>query len=223
MAVGGRRVQDARIDGLAVRQEPSGNRRTGHGRAETVRSAQPDREAQRRPETVRSARPDREVRRGAEAVRSAWPDREAQRSIKALQGLGASAQASRLAGTYQLATENMTGIAELSQQADRLKVDLSAFELEPMPALTAGMAARADREAERDAAILATRDATIELADSIKELAAVEAQVLVQLTTLAAEAAQQTSAARGTRGWTLVGVLVAVAVLIVAAATYFHA
>jgi chorismate mutase len=91
-----------------------------------------------------------------------------------------------------------------------------------MPDLTAGMAARANREAERDAAILATRDATIELAESIKELAAVEAQVLVQLTTLAAEAAQQTSAARGTRGWTLVGVLVAVAVLIVAAATYFH-
>jgi hypothetical protein len=50
----------------------------------------------------------------------------------------------------------MKGIAKLSQQADRLKVDLSAFELEPMPDLTAGMAARTDREAERDAAILAT-------------------------------------------------------------------
>ena len=50
-------------------------------------------------------------------------------SIKALQGLGASAHASRLAGTYRLATENMKGIAELSEQADRLKVDLSALSL----------------------------------------------------------------------------------------------
>jgi phosphoribosylformimino-5-aminoimidazole carboxamide ribonucleotide (ProFAR) isomerase len=50
-------------------------------------------------------------------------------------------------------------------------------------------AAKANRDAERDAAVLATRDASVELAGGIRKLAAVEAEMLVQITRMAAEAA----------------------------------
>jgi hypothetical protein len=141
-------------------------------------------------------------------------------SLKALQGITVTGQMPKFADTYRLATDNMRGITEVARQADRLKLDLANIELEPAPLGVDG--GLIEREAERDAAILATRDASIELADGIRELAAIEAQVLVQLTNLAAEAERQTEAARSTRKWTLVGVGVAAAVLIVAVATYFH-
>jgi hypothetical protein len=114
------------------------------------------------------------------------------------------------------ASENITGITALSNQFERLQLDLSHITIpthQPVeiPDMSKVFAAKAKRDAERDAAVLATRDASVELTGGIRKLAAVEAEMLVQITRMAAEAA-------GTRRWTKLSVWVGIAVLLITAA-----
>jgi hypothetical protein len=153
----------------------------------------------------------------AQAIRAAVaPTIKITGAANALRDIGIAANAtasSQLAQTVKLATENMKGITELSSMAGRLELGLASIEFP-----TEVFAAKAKREADRDAAILATRDATVELAGGIRELAAVEAEILVQLTRMAADSQAQTETARNTHRWTKASAWVGIAVLLITAA-----
>ena len=72
------------------------------------------------------------------------------------------------------------------------------------------MAARRQRDAERDAAILATSYATAEVAQAVQALAAVNAQTLAEIATMRRDSHQILY-------WTAAGVLIALVALFVVA------
>jgi hypothetical protein len=63
-----------------------------------------------------------------------------------------------------------------------------------------------------------TRDGIVELAGAINRLVATEAEMLVQITGMAADAHEPATAARSTHRWTKASVWVGIAVLVITAA-----
>jgi hypothetical protein len=90
----------------------------------------------------------------------------------------------------------------LADQTSALKLDLQRISV-PEPVKLGGVfAAKARCDAEREAAIRRTRDGIIELAGALNRGAETEAEMLMQITGMAADAHEEAMAARNTHRWT---------------------
>ena len=118
---------------------------------------------------------------------------------------------SSLASRHRSRARRLTADGVNGEQCDEIQGDFARIKVpiyEPpdTSALDEAMAARRQRDAERDAAIIATSDATVEVAQAVQALAAVSAQTLAEIATMRRDS-------RRILYWTAAGVLIALVAL----------